>query len=156
MKQTRKPPKIEVRWIDDDDPQAICAIARERLGRLGETWEETLASVYRYMDRTDHVPKVLRVDGKVEGYIFYRLERGLVFIDEIAVRTSRQGYGRRLVRHLLGSLGRLRRKLVAVQVPETNLPAQLFFRSMGFKWFRTVKRKRDREPVYAMKYVAGK
>jgi ribosomal-protein-alanine N-acetyltransferase len=131
-------PKVEVRWIDDDDPQEIVRIAAEN---FGPEHRLSLQDVYTFINKTDHIPKVLHVNGKVVGYLFYLLKKDTVVVQEIAVYPHRKGYGRRLMRHLIVSLNRLRRRNILVGVPEVNLAAQLFFRSLGFKCFRIVKRK---------------
>ena len=145
--KTQKP-KVEVRWIDDDDPTVVANISQLHFGKRGLTAKK----VYAFIGRADHIPKILRIDGKTVGYLFYHLDRGLVLIEEIAVTQPRQGHGRRLIRHLLASLPKLRRSIAAIRVPETNLDAQLFFRKMGFKAFRVVK-PRGKPPYYAMKFT---
>jgi ribosomal-protein-alanine N-acetyltransferase len=145
----RAPAGVEIRWLTENDVGFVAGLSQQCFGPRGLTAAQVLA----FAAKPNYIPKVIRVDGKPAGYVLYNLEDGAVFIREVAVcpRQRRRGHGRRLVRHVLRSLPRLKRRIAAVRVPETNLEAQLFFRSLEFKAYRVIKR--APEPYYAMRYV---
>lgn len=71
---------------------------------------------------------------QVIGYVFFLLRKSSLHIINIAVAPEfqRSGGGRYLINTLMEKLNEKRVKLI-VEVRETNLPAQLFFKSLGFK-----------------------
>lgn len=73
-------------------------------------------------------------DSEVVGFFLYELLKPRLHIIDFAVRRDarRHGVGRKMVGKLVGKLSRSRRRL-HVAVRETNLDAQLFFRSCGFR-----------------------
>jgi ribosomal-protein-alanine N-acetyltransferase len=69
--------------------------------------------------------------GKVVGFLIFALHKAKLHILNFAVNPSwrRQGVGGQMV----GKLSNYRRKRIALEVRETNLPALLFLRSQGFR-----------------------
>jgi ribosomal-protein-alanine N-acetyltransferase len=51
----------------------------------------------------------------------------------VAADVRRRGIGRQMIDKLLGKLSSQRRTRITLEVRETNLAAQLFFRQNGFK-----------------------
>lgn len=74
-------------------------------------------------------------DGPVLGFMVYELHSTRVHLLNFAVlpEARRLGVGRALVKALTNKLHPQRRKRVTLEIRETNLPAQQFFRSCGFK-----------------------
>lgn len=62
----------------------------------------------------------------------YRATHIIVLTFGTRVHHRRQGHGARLMAHLMKKLDRNRHSLFAM-VPDHNLPAHLFLRSMGFR-----------------------
>ena len=52
---------------------------------------------------------------------------------------QRQGIGRQMVNKLLGKLSSHRRTKITLEIRESNLAAQLFFRKQGFKATRVLR-----------------
>lgn len=93
---------------------------------------------------------------KVVGFMVYELHKTRLHVLNFAVAESfrRRGIGRRMVEKLIAKLSVQRRSRIALEVRETNLAAQLFFRSLGF---RAVSVLRDfyqdtTEDAYLMQY----
>ena len=72
---------------------------------------------------------------QVVGFMIYELHKFRLHLISMAVDPdySRQGIGRIMVEKLISKLSYQRRNRVMLEVRETNLPAQLFFKSMGFQ-----------------------
>jgi [ribosomal protein S18]-alanine N-acetyltransferase len=73
--------------------------------------------------------------------------------DEVA---GRQGVGAKMVERLVAKLSFQRRNRIVLEVRETNLGAQLFFRKMGFRANRVLKEFYEdcKEDAYMMEYRA--
>lgn len=76
---------------------------------------------------------VAEYDGKIIGFAVYELLIHELHILNLAVHPEyrRNGVGTAMVVKLLNKLSQQRRRVLAVEVRETNLAAQLFFRACG-------------------------
>lgn len=95
-------------------------------------------------------------DDRVVGFMVYELHKTRLHVLNFAVARAyrRLGIGARMVAKLVGKLSQQRRTRIMLEVRETNLAAQLFFRSQGF---RAVNVLRDfyedtTEDAYLMQY----
>jgi len=81
------------------------------------------------------VGMVAEKDSLILGFMIYELNKSSFHLAHLAVAKEcrRAKIGSKLVQHLKQKLSCNRRYLIVVNVPETNLGAQLFFRSLGFK-----------------------
>lgn len=89
---------------------------------------------WTYMQSQKHiVTLVAECDDAVVGFVTYGLHRKRLEIIKIAVHSDyrRNFIGDTLIAKLRGKLNDVRTKIEAV-VDERNLPAQLFFKAMGF------------------------
>lgn len=70
----------------------------------------------------------------VFGYMICELQECSVRLLTLAVDPDqrRRGVGSRMIKHLVGKLSLKCRSRITLEVRETNLAAQLFFRSCGF------------------------
>jgi ribosomal-protein-alanine N-acetyltransferase len=75
----------------------------------------------------------------IAGYMIIQLRQTRIDLWSMAVAPEfhRQGVGRQMVEKLIGKLHPDRRSTINAMVRETNLPAQLFFKAMGFRWIGT-------------------
>jgi ribosomal-protein-alanine N-acetyltransferase len=78
---------------------------------------------------------VAQRDGRIQGFMIYHLHRHHLELETIAVHPvyQRESVGRQVVAKLIQKLSPQRRTRIVTDVRESNLPAQLFFRTMGFK-----------------------
>ena len=72
---------------------------------------------------------------KVVGFMIYELHKNKLHFLNFAVDPNwrNQGVGASMVAKLVSKLSSHRRTRITLEVRETNLPAQLFFRQMGFR-----------------------
>jgi ribosomal-protein-alanine N-acetyltransferase len=72
---------------------------------------------------------------RVVGFMIYELHKNRLHILNFAVHPdfARQGVGQQMVRKLVSKLSPQRRNRIMLEVRETNLAAQLFFKKLGFR-----------------------
>src|SRR5690606_32542002 len=72
---------------------------------------------------------------KVVGFMIYELHKTRLHVLNFAVSAEarRRGVGTQMLAKLRGKLSEQRRNRILLEVRETNLAAQLFFRDTGFK-----------------------
>jgi ribosomal-protein-alanine N-acetyltransferase len=99
---------------------------------------------------------VAEVGDKVVGYMFYELHKNRLHIINFALEAAyrRQGVGRAMADKLISKLSFDRRNRLLLEVRETNLAAQLFFKQMGFRAIQTLRDRYEdtREDAYLMQY----
>lgn len=73
--------------------------------------------------------------GKVAGFMIYEIHKSRLHIVNLAVHPQFRlaGVGRAMVDKLVSKLSSHRRNRITLEVHETNLPAQKFFRAVGFQ-----------------------
>lgn len=73
--------------------------------------------------------------GPIAGFFIYELHRNRLHVLNFAVHPDyrRKGVGRAMVNKLVSKLSPDRRTRIMLEVRETNLQAQFFFKEMGFK-----------------------
>jgi ribosomal-protein-alanine N-acetyltransferase len=110
----------------------------------------------RCLRQRNCIGMVAEHDERVAGFMIYELHRNRLHILNFAVAAEfrRRGVGRQMVEKLIGKLSSQRRNRIMLEVRETNLAAQLFFRDLGF---RAVSVLRDfyvdtTEDAYLMQY----
>jgi len=88
---------------------------------------------------------------------FFELHRGRLHVLNFAVLRShrRLGVGTQMMHKLYGKLTADRRSRIELEVRETNLPAQLFFRSLGYRAVTVLKDfyQDTTEDAYLMQYA---
>ncbi len=74
-------------------------------------------------------------DGRVAGFMIYELNKARIHVLNFAVAPQfrRRGVGSQMVAALVRKLSSGRRNRITLEIRETNLAAQLFFRSHGFR-----------------------
>jgi ribosomal-protein-alanine N-acetyltransferase len=78
---------------------------------------------------------VAEMADSVVAFMIYELHRTRLHVLNFAVLRShrRLGIGTQMLRRLIAKLAPERRSRIVLEVRETNLPAQLFFRAAGFR-----------------------
>jgi ribosomal-protein-alanine N-acetyltransferase len=99
---------------------------------------------------------VAEYDERVVGFMIYELHKNRIHVLNFAVEPSfrRKGVGSQMLAKLVGKLSTQRRNRIMLEVRETNLDAQLFFRSNGFRAVSVLHSYYDDTPedAYVMQY----
>jgi ribosomal-protein-alanine N-acetyltransferase len=89
----------------------------------------------RCLRQRNCIGMVAEQDDQVVGFMIYELHKNRLHILNFAVASEnrRQGVGKAMVGKLLSKLSHERRNRIMLEVRETNLDAQLFFKQIGFR-----------------------
>ena len=109
-----------------------------------------------HLSQRNCIGMVAKLDDRVIGFMIYELQKTRLHLLNLAVgiQWQRQGVGSLMVHALIKKLNEKTRTRIILEVRETNLVAQFFFRHNGF---RAVSILRDfyedtKEDAYAMQY----
>ena len=119
-----------IRWMCSMDLNQVLEIEADS---FEFPWSER--DLLRALQQRNTIGMVVEAGRGIAGYMLYELHPKRLHLLNLAVDTScrRQGVGTSMIRKLVGKLSSDRRKRILLEVRERNLPAQLFFRSHGFK-----------------------
>jgi ribosomal-protein-alanine N-acetyltransferase len=89
----------------------------------------------RSLRQRNCIGMVAEHDDRVVGFMIYELGKTKIHVLNFAVdsQSRRLGIGSQMVAKLTGKLSSQRRSRVTLEVRETNLAAQVFFRSNSFR-----------------------
>jgi ribosomal-protein-alanine N-acetyltransferase len=89
----------------------------------------------RCLRQRNCIGMVAEFEERVVGFMIYELHKTRLHVLNFAVHRDfrRHGVGSAMLQKLISKLSQQRRNRVLLEVRETNLPAQLFFRSCGFR-----------------------
>jgi ribosomal-protein-alanine N-acetyltransferase len=89
----------------------------------------------RCLRQRNCIGMVAERDERVVGFMIYELHKNRLHILNFAVHPEfrRNGVGSQMALKLVGKLSPQRRSRILLEVRETNLDAQLFFRDLGFR-----------------------
>jgi ribosomal-protein-alanine N-acetyltransferase len=148
----RSRPRVHVRWMIRRDMQEVLAIEEQA---FEFPWAEE--DFVRCLRQRNCIGMVAEVADSVVGFMIYELHRARLHVLNFAIARShrRLGVGGLLVDKLSGKLTPERRSHILLEVRETNLPAQLFFRSCGFRAISVLKDfyQDTTEDAYLMQYL---
>lgn len=150
----KKPLRVHVRWMIRRDMPEVLAIE----GASFEfPWSED--DFIRCLRQRNCIGMVADSDDRIAGFMLYELHKTRLHVLNFAIHPEfrRQGVGAMMVAKLTNKLSGNRRNKILLEVRESNLGAQLFFKSQGF---RTVSVLRDfyedtTEDAYLMQYRYG-
>ena len=147
-----RPDAVQIRWLIRRDMPAVLEIEADSF-EFAWTEEDFICC----LRQRNCIGMVAEVAGEVVGYMIYELQKSRLRILNFAVATEnrRNGVGQQMVRRLVDKLSQQRRTEIVLEVRETNLPAQLFFKGEGFRAFRVVRDRYDdtTEDAYAMHFA---
>ena len=142
---------VHIRWMIRRDMPEVLAIES---GAFEFPWSED--DFIRCLRQRNCIGMVAEHNERVVGFMIYELHKNRLHILNFAVheQTRRRGIGTQMVRKLVSKLSPQRRNRVMLEIRETNLSAQLFFRDLGF---RAISLLRDfyedtTEDAYLMQY----
>jgi ribosomal-protein-alanine N-acetyltransferase len=121
---------VHIRWmIRRDMPEVLDIESRS----FEFPWTEE--DFIRCLRQRNCIGMVAEYDERVVGFMIYELHKNRLHILNFAVRPEfrRRGVGGQMTSKLVSKLSQQRRNRIQLEVRETNLEAQLFFRHMGFR-----------------------
>lgn len=143
---------VHVRWMIRRDMPEVVTIEREA---FEFPWSEE--DFTRCLRQRNCIGMVAEMADSVVAFMIYELHRTKLHMLNFAVLRShrRLGIGTRMMEKLLAKLTPDRRGRIMLEVRETNLPAQLFFRSLGFRATTVLKDfyQDSTEDAYLMQYA---
>ena len=127
LKQARK---VHIRWMIRRDMPEVLAI---ETASFEFPWCEN--DFLRCLRQRNCIGMVAEHDDQVVGFMIYELHKARLHVLNFAVdsRYRRLGVGSQMIEKLVGKLSSQRRNRILLEVRETNLAAQLFFRASGFR-----------------------
>lgn len=123
--------QVQIRWMIRRDMSSVLEIENQA---FGIPWcEEDFLVCLRKRNCIGMVAEDL--NERICGYMIYELEKYSMHVVNFAVDTKihRQGVGTAMVNKLVSKLSQQRRQSISLEVRESNVDAQLFFRRMGFR-----------------------
>jgi ribosomal-protein-alanine N-acetyltransferase len=121
---------VHIRWMIRRDMAEVLQIEKQS---FEFPWLEE--DFIRCLRQRNCIGMVAEVSEQVVGFMIYELHRSRLHILNFAVHENfrRRGVGTQMAQKLMGKLTMDRRNRILLEVRERNLPAQLFFRSTGFR-----------------------
>lgn len=128
--------RVHIRWmIRRDMPEVLQA----EVESFEYSWTEE--DFLRCLRQRNCIGMVAERGEKVVGFMIYELHKTKLHILNFAVAPAfrRNGIGVQMVNKLVSKLSSHRRTRITLEVRETNLFAQLFFRSLNFRATRVLR-----------------
>ncbi len=144
--------RIHIRWMIRRDMPEVLDIEHQC---FEFPWSEE--DFIRCLRQRNCIGMVAEVEKQVLGFMIYELFKERLHLLNFAVDEwfRRYGIGRNMINKLKMKLSSTRRTNVMLEVRETNLPAQLFFKRMGFEATNILRDfyEDTTEDAYVMKYA---
>jgi [ribosomal protein S18]-alanine N-acetyltransferase len=128
--------RVHIRWMIRRDMPEVLQTEQES---FEYSWTEE--DFLRCLRQRNCIGMVAEQGEKVVGFMIYELHKNKLHILNFAVNPGcrRFGVGAQMVAKLISKLSSHRRTRITLEVRETNLSAQLFFRKQGFKALRVLR-----------------
>ena len=142
---------FHIRWMIRRDMNEVLEIEKSS---FEFPWSEK--DFIRCLRQRNCIGMVAEFDERVVGFMIYELHKNQLHVLNFAVRPDvrRRGVGEQMVKKLVGKLSQQRRNRIVLEIRETNLAAQLFFRNQGFRAVSVLRDYYDDtvEDAYVMQY----
>ncbi len=128
--------RVHVRWMVRRDFPEVMAIEQ---ACFEFPWDEK--DFETCLRQRNCIGMVAEHEGRVVGFMIYEIPKNRIHLLNIATAPEfqHQGVARQMVQKLIGKLASQRRTKISLEVRETNLPALVFFRALGFLAVQTLK-----------------
>jgi ribosomal-protein-alanine N-acetyltransferase len=122
--------RVHIRWMIRRDMAEVLQIERES---FEYPWVDE--DFIRCLRQRNCIGMVAEHEGRVVGFMIYELHRTRIHVLNFAVSRvcHRLGVGSQMIAKLIAKLSAQRRSRIVLEVRETNVDAQLFFRENGFR-----------------------
>jgi ribosomal-protein-alanine N-acetyltransferase len=127
---SRQDLQVHIRWMIRRDMNEVLDIES---GSFEFPWSEE--DFVRCLRQRNCIGMIAEHEDRVVGFMIYELHKTRLHVLNFAVaaRYRRNGVGSQMVHKLVSKLSTQRRTRITLEVRETNLAAQLFFRSQSFR-----------------------
>jgi len=145
---------IHIRWLIRRDMPDVLVIENES---YSEPWTEE--GFIHELRQRNQIGIVAEVDGQVVGFMLYELRKTSLYLINIAVHPGarRQGVARAMIEKLRSKLSPDQRSLLLADIRESNLLGQLFFRGVGMRAVKVMRKHYDNgEDAYVFRYRCQK
>ena len=151
MKARKQDVCVHIRWmIRRDMPEVL----ETETQSFEFPWSEE--DFIRCLRQRNCIGMVAEFEERVVGFMIYELHKTRLHILNFAVHSDhrRRGVGSAMVTKLTSKLSHQRRNRILLEVRETNLESQLFFRDAGFRAVSVLRDFYDdtTEDAYLMQY----
>jgi ribosomal-protein-alanine N-acetyltransferase len=128
--------RVHIRWMIRRDMPEVLQTEQDS---FEYSWTEE--DFLRCLRQRNCIGMVAEQGEKVVGFMIYELHKSKLHILNFAVSPAsrRAGVGSQMVAKLISKLSSHRRTRITLEVRETNLTAQLFFRNQGFRAVRVLR-----------------
>jgi ribosomal-protein-alanine N-acetyltransferase len=144
--------RVHIRWMIRRDMPEVLMTEQES---FEQPWTEE--NFIHCLRQRNCIGMVAERGDKIIGYMIYELHEAKLHIVNLAVHPTyrRHDVGTQMVAMLISKLSSHRRTKITLEVRETNLPAQMFFRSQKFLATRLLRSYYEDtgEDAYLMQYV---
>lgn len=122
--------EVHVRWLIRRDMPEVLEI---EAASFEFPWSHD--DFIHCLQQRNCIGMIAELDGEVVGYIIYEMGKSDYHLLNVAVRPDvrRRGVGNQLVEKIMSKLRPSQRTEITLEVRETNLAAQLFFRRFQFQ-----------------------
>ena len=146
---------VQVRWLVRRDFSQVQAIEKMCF-EFPWTSEEFLQCLHQ----PNCLGMVAQHEERVVGFVVYEMPKNRILITNIAVdpEFQRHGIARQMIQKIVSKMIYQQRHKVAIAIRETNLPALLCFRALGFRAATVLKNFYEEmdEDTYVLQYRLGK
>ncbi len=143
--------RVHIRWMIRRDMPEVLDIESES---FEFPWLEE--DFIRCLRQRNCIGMVAEHDDRVVGFMIYELHKTRIHVLNFSVASGyhRRGVGSQMVAKLIAKLSVQRRNRIILEVRETNLAAQLFFRENGFRAVSVLRSYYEDTPedAYLMQY----
>ena len=142
---------VQIRWLIRRD---MAEVLRIEQNSFQSPWsDEDFLCCLR---QRNCIGMVAEHDHRILGFMIYELHKSRLHILNFAVASDarRHSVGAQMVLRLIDKLSQQRRSEILLEVRESNLDAQLFFKKQGFKAVCVLRRHFDdtEEDAYIMQF----
>ncbi len=143
--------RVHIRWMIRRDMPEVLDVESQS---FEFPWLEE--DFIRCLRQRNCIGMVAEHDDRVVGFMIYELHKTRIHVLNFAVAAGyhRRGVGSQMVAKLIAKLSTQRRNRIILEVRETNLAAQLFFRENGFRAVSVLRSYYEDTPedAYLMQY----
>jgi len=143
--------KVQIRWLIRRDMPEVMEIEQSS---FQQPWTEE--DFLGHLRQRNCIGMVAEYNQQIVGFMIYELHKARLQLLNFATSADlrRLGIGLQMVTKLVDKLSQQRRQEILLEVRESNLAAQLFFKAQDFQAFRVMRAHYDdtTEDAYVMRF----